>query len=74
MKKKRIIIVILWGFITTFFLADDVYCLLYDPLLEVDKEDYYINEVIFINASWELYYNELTENVYVQIQIYKNFS
>ncbi len=40
---------------------------------EVDKESYYYDEDIFINATWDLTYNPRTEINYIQIQIYDMF-
>jgi len=43
-------------------------CDLYN--LETDKPSYYTNELIKINATWELDYNPITEGGYIQINIY----
>ncbi|MHA1294570.1 MAG: hypothetical protein ACTSQJ_18165 [Promethearchaeota archaeon] len=40
--------------------------------MESDKEFYYYNEKIRINASWELDYDPLNEISYIQIQIFDN--
>lgn len=40
--------------------------------LETNKTEYYINEDIKINASWELYYNPANEIAYTQIHILDN--
>jgi len=42
-------------------------------LLKTDKDIYYINENIRINASWDLNYNSDIEYAYVQIQIFDIF-
>ena len=46
-------------------------CNLYN--IEVDKEDYYPNEVIKINAFWLLNYNPISEEAYVQVRISDEF-
>ena len=40
-----------------------------NTLLVTDKNTYYNNENIYLNGSWELYYNSGFETSYVQIQI-----
>ncbi|MFX0017668.1 MAG: hypothetical protein ACFFAK_12605 [Promethearchaeota archaeon] len=37
--------------------------------LETDKDEYYFDEFIEINASWELYYDIIQEISYIQIKI-----
>jgi hypothetical protein len=39
---------------------------------ETNQTEYYINEDIKINASWELYYNPVNEIAYTQIHILNN--
>ena len=46
-------------------------CNLYN--IEVDKEDYYPNEIIKIDAFWALTYNPLTEEAYTQVRISDEF-
>ena len=41
--------------------------------LDANKNKYYFNEDIKINASWELYYNTLNEIAYTQIHILDTF-
>lgn len=41
--------------------------------LNTDKDNYYINENITIDASWDLNYNDDIEYAYVQIQIFDIF-
>ncbi len=71
MKKKYLLIILLLIFIQYFSLANIAkafYCRL--NFLETDKDIYYSNDEIKINASWELYYNSNTEIAYIQIQIF----
>ncbi len=42
-------------------------------VLNADQTEYYFNEDIKINASWELYYNTLNEIAYTQIHITDKF-
>lgn len=39
---------------------------------QTDKEKYYVNEEIKINASWELNYNINTEVAFIQVQIFNS--
>lgn len=75
MKKKYLLIILLLLFIEFFNLANFAKAF-YSRLnfLETDKETYYINDEIKINASWELFYNTNTEIAYVQIQIFNHFN
>lgn len=41
--------------------------------IEVDKDDYYPNEMIIIDAAWTLNYNPLSEEAYIQIRISDEF-
>lgn len=41
--------------------------------LNTNQTEYYFNEDIKINASWELYYNTLNEIAYIQIHIIDDF-
>lgn len=75
MKKKGILIISLFVFIGLFNLvnfAKGFYCNLI--FLETDKEIYYNDESIKINASWELEYNNSAEISFIQIQIYDFFN
>jgi len=70
--KKEILLLILLVFLIEIpFISKDVkgfYCNLL--FLEVDKDSYYANEEIRINASWELDYNPFNEYGYIQIHLY----
>jgi len=46
-------------------------CNLYN--IEVDKDDYYPNEIIKIDAFWALNYNPLNEEAYIQVKISDEF-
>ena len=46
-------------------------CNLYN--IEVDKVDYYPNEIITIDAFWALNYNPLSEEAYIQVRISDEF-
>lgn len=42
--------------------------------LEVNKEEYYMNEEIKVNASWQLNYDPINEKAYVQIRMYDSLT
>lgn len=42
-------------------------------ILEVDKEFYYPNEIVKINASWQLDYNPINEEAYIQVKLTDEF-
>jgi len=70
-KKKKLLLILLVFLIEIPFVSKDVigfYCNLL--FLEVDKDSYYANEEIRINASWELDYNPFNEYGYIQINLY----
>ncbi|MHA2282955.1 MAG: hypothetical protein ACXAC5_19105 [Promethearchaeota archaeon] len=73
--KKRLIILILAVLIVEFlYLSNSVMgfeCNLYN--IEVDKEFYYPNEIIKINASWGLDYNPVNEEAYIQVRLTDEF-
>jgi hypothetical protein len=46
-------------------------CNLY--IMEVDKESYHPDEIIKINASWELDYNPINEEAYIQVLLMDEF-
>ncbi len=77
MKKKNVPIIIIFIFLGVFHLNLNVrgspppFNLIY---LNTDKEQYYIDDKIIINASWELNYNIITEISYIQVQIYDNYN
>ena len=71
MKKRETLMIFLLVFVEIFYLANFTqayYCRLND--FQTDKEIYYVNEEIKINASWELNYNTNTEIAFVQVQIF----
>lgn len=71
MKKKKLLLILLVFFIEIPFISKNAigfYCNLLN--LEVDKNSYYANEEIRINASWELDYNPFNEYGYIQIHLY----
>ncbi|MBY8989346.1 MAG: hypothetical protein KGD58_01210 [Candidatus Lokiarchaeota archaeon] len=71
MKKNLIFIILLVFLIEIPCYLESVkgyYCEVYN--LETDKSSYYTNEIIELNATWELDYNPFTENGYIQINIY----
>jgi len=70
-KKKLIFIILLVFLIEIPCYSESVkgyYCEVYN--LETDNTSYYTNEIIELNATWELDYNPFTENGYIQINIY----
>ncbi|MFX0080124.1 MAG: hypothetical protein ACFE94_00055 [Candidatus Hodarchaeota archaeon] len=71
MKKKKVLLIILVFLVEIPFVSKDTlafYCNILS--FEVDKDFYYTNEEIRINASWELNYNPSNEYGYIQIHIY----
>ena len=71
MKKEILLLILLVFLIEIPFISKGVkgfYCNLF--FLEVDKDSYYANEEIRINASWELDYNPFNEYGYIQIHLY----
>jgi len=72
--KKRITLILLLLipliFITISPPTYGYYCKL--DSLELNKQKYFIDETIKINASWELNYNIYNEIAYIQIQIYNS--
>ena len=71
MKKREILMILIFLFVEFFFLANFTKAY-YSRLnnFQTDKEKYYFNEEIKINASWELNYNTNTEIAFVQVQIF----
>ncbi|MFX1315138.1 MAG: hypothetical protein ACFE9T_04690 [Promethearchaeota archaeon] len=73
MKKINILIMLILisiGFFNITSFAKGAEC--YLIFLKTDKDFYYINEKIRINASWDLDYNTFIEDAYVQIQLFDN--
>ena len=71
MKKKKLLLILFVFLIEIPLISNSVrgfYCNLF--FFEVDKESYYANEEIRINASWELDYNPVNEDGFIQIHIY----
>ena len=71
MKKNLILLILLVFLIEIPCYSQSVKgfdCEVYN--LETNKNSYYTNEVIELNASWELDYNPFTEDCYIQIKIY----
>ncbi|MFX1327107.1 MAG: hypothetical protein ACFE91_03055 [Promethearchaeota archaeon] len=74
MKKKYLLIfplLILMDLLSVIHSADAFYCNL--NFLNSDKIEYFIDEAIKINASWQLDYNINNEIVYVQVQLLDEF-
>jgi len=74
-KKKFLLIVpffILTIFSNLINFGHCFFCNLY--YINSNKQKYYINENIQINASWELDYNQYNEIAYIQIQIFDCFN
>lgn len=74
MKKRIIIFILFVTFIELFNISNSVMgfeCNL--KILEIDKEFYYPNEVVKINASWELDYNPINEEAYIQVKLTDKF-
>ncbi|MFX0058709.1 MAG: hypothetical protein ACFE85_14500 [Candidatus Hodarchaeota archaeon] len=74
MNKKSKIFVLIQIFIILLLIpriVKGVYCDVIN--FETDKDIYYINENIIINASWELIYDPEYERSSIQIQIYDKY-
>ncbi|MBY8983767.1 MAG: hypothetical protein KGD65_01735 [Candidatus Lokiarchaeota archaeon] len=74
MKKRIIIFILFVTFIELFSISNSVMgfeCNL--TILEVDKEFYYPNEIVKINASWQLDYNPINEEAYIQVKLTDEF-
>ena len=69
--KKRLIILILFVSILEFLSIINFVmgfdCNLYN--IEVDKEYYYPDEIVNINATWVLEYNPINEEAYIQVRL-----
>lgn len=75
MRKKLFSIILLVGFIQILSLTNDVQSFeCYPNYLETDKDSYYPDENIIINASWYLDYNNISESAYVQLQIFNSLN
>ncbi|MFW9772596.1 MAG: hypothetical protein ACFFEO_10615, partial [Candidatus Thorarchaeota archaeon] len=71
MKKKVIFVILLVSILQLFSLSIltlGFVCNL--QYLEVNKVRYFVNENIEVNASWELDYNPINEECYIQIRIF----
>ncbi|MFW9829044.1 MAG: hypothetical protein ACFFEY_15820 [Candidatus Thorarchaeota archaeon] len=74
MKNKSYIFIPILLIIILFTVIDPVEAFYYNLLsLETDKELYFVDESIKINASWELNYNIKNEISYIQIHIINDF-
>lgn len=70
MNKRKKIIILIYIAISTLALTNNLKAYYYDLIfLETDKDQYYFDEFIEINASWELYYDINQEISYIHIQI-----
>jgi hypothetical protein len=69
-NKRKKIIILIYIAISTLALTNNLKAYYYDLIfLETDKDQYYFDEFIEINASWELYYDINQEISYIHIQI-----
>jgi len=69
-NKRKKIIILIYIAISTLALTNNLKAYYYDLMfLETDKDKYYFDEFIEINASWELYYDINQEISYIHIQI-----
>jgi hypothetical protein len=70
MKRNNEMLILLYIVISSLVIALPVKGYYYNLIyLETDKELYYFNETIFINASWDLFYDVAQEISYMQFQI-----
>jgi hypothetical protein len=67
-SKAFVVINLFIILISTFRFVRGVYC--YVSFFDTDKDNYYIDENIIINATWELYYDSEYEIASIQIQIW----
>jgi hypothetical protein len=73
-KKKLIFLILIISLIELLSISNSVIGFevnLYN--IEVDKDNYYPNEIIKIIASWTLDYNPINEEAYVQVRISDEF-
>jgi hypothetical protein len=73
-KKLSIFLILIVSLIELLNISNSVIgfeCNLYN--LEVDKDDYYPDEQIKINAFWALNYNPISEEAYIQVSISDEF-
>ncbi len=74
MKKKYVIILPILIFVEVFCIINYVDAFSYNLIcLKTDQTEYYIDDSIRINASWELNYNDNIEIAYIQIHIVDQF-
>ena len=70
MKRKNKMLILLYIVISSLNFALHVKGYYYNLIfLETDKDIYYFDETIFINASWDLFYDVAQEISYRQFQI-----
>ncbi|MFX0024893.1 MAG: hypothetical protein ACFE8M_00650 [Candidatus Hermodarchaeota archaeon] len=70
MNKRKKTIIFLYITLSTLALTSNLKAYYYNLIsLETDRDNYYFDEFIEINASWELYYDINQEISYIQIQI-----
>jgi len=73
-KKTIIFLILIVSLIELLSISNSIIgfeCNLYN--IEVDKDDYYPNEIITIDAFWALNYNPLSEEAYIQVRISDEF-
>ncbi|MHA2182791.1 MAG: hypothetical protein ACXAAH_15330, partial [Promethearchaeota archaeon] len=74
MKKRLTILILFVLIIEVLNFSNSVIGFQYNLYnLEVDKDCYYPNEVIGINASWSLDYNPVIEEAYIQVKLTDEF-
>lgn len=70
MNKKNKLIIFLYVLVVLLFLSKNIKGTCSLTLFETEKDVYYNNERIKINANWGLSYNPPKEYAYIQIQIF----
>lgn len=74
MKKKYVVILPILIILEVFCVINCVNAFSYNLIsLSTDQTEYYIDDSIRINASWELNYNDNIEIAYIQIHIVDQF-
>ncbi len=75
MKRKYRIFILILIVIESFSIVSFVNCFSYKLIsLNTNQKEYYIDDIIKINASWELIYNDNNEIAYTQIHIIDKFN
>jgi hypothetical protein len=73
-KKKKIVLISILIIAELFLVINPVKAFSYNLIsLELNRDTYFIDEKIKVNASWDLFYNPANEIAYTQIHILDSF-